>query len=356
METEQQDAKNKNDNLTLYDPIQAGLVQMEEKYKSGPGDLSNPEEYEACRLALADTRGVRGKTEKLRKELKADAVAYGKRVDGIAKAIIDKVKEIEAPYATAKKDYDTKVEIEKREKALAEERRVDGIYERIATINNLATANISAPAAEIAVLFPKLEASLLAVEEWAMEFADKAKDAIADAQQNLHRLHDMKVQQEQFEAEKAKAKAEEEKRAEEARVLREKEAETERLRLEKEREALERERAAIQAEKDRLATERAERERKEAEEKAERDRVAAVAAKAEQDRLAAEQAERDRIAKEQENNKEEQPAPSTDDMNQQYRNEAGRALMAITGTQKTAKALLDAIINGDVPHITFIGA
>lgn len=357
--------------LALYDPIAAGLSSLEEKYRDPPKDLSVPENYEFCRKALAEMRKIRTGTEKLRKELKADAIEYGRKVDASAKGIIDKVKEIEEPYATAKSEYDTKIEIEKREKALAEERRVDGISTRIATIAALATAHISSSSFDIESAIPDLNNDLLMVDEWAMEFADKARSTIADTMQKLEELHALKVTQEQLAAEQAKAEHERAEQAERDRLQREKEAAAERERLEAERQALEEERAAIQAEKDRIAKEQAEKDRVAKEEQAERDRIAAAEQKRLQDEIdALKQAQAKPEAEQPVQPEEDQqgqpaiePPPSTvqpptvdPSMAAQHRNETGRALMAITGNKITAKAILDAIIAGTIPHTQYTGA
>jgi len=370
------------DKMALYNPIEAGIAGLVEKYKEGPKDLAIPANYKECQAALSATRGIRGKTEKLRKELKADALAYGRLVDATAKRIVDQVQLIEEPYATAKKDYDTAVEVAKREKALAEERRVDGISQRIAQIGALVTAHVSSSAAAIEELLPGLALDLSSCGDWAMEFSDKAETVINDTMVNLEELRAMKVAAEQAAADRARAEKEAADREEAARVQREKEAAEERARLAKEREAIEIERAAMQAERDRLAAEQAERDRAAAEIQAEKDRVA----KAEQDRLSAEQAEKERLF-DQERAKmaaeiealklkevkvqpvvepiqvvvEEQPVTAQaapDSCPGEDYKAAGRAIMAITGpgSKAIAKELLDTIINGGIPNIIYTGA
>jgi len=364
------------DKVALYNPIEAGLAKLEEKYKDGPKDLTIPANYEECRLAIADMRGVRGKTEKLRKELKADALAYGRVVDSRAKGIIDKVLEVESPYATAKKDHDTAVEIAKREKALAEERRVDGIASRIAEIGNLVAAHVSSSSAIIEGLIPDLETSLTSCSIWAMEFREKAESTITETLAKLEELHSMKVQQEQFLIEKAKAEKEAAEKAEADRIQREREAEEERARIAKEREAMEKERAAMQAEREKLAAEQAERDRIAKAEQDEKDRVAR-AEQALKDQAAAEEkarmaAEIEALRKAQEqvappepvlekyseyakpepSNQQTMPAPDLSSHADNYK-AAGRAIKEITGNYEMSKAILNAIIAGEIPNVEY---
>jgi len=352
-----------NNKIALYDAISAGLSGMREKYK-GPKDLSIPANYEDCRLALAETRGVRGETEKARKKLKADALAYGRLVDSTAKRIIDKVLEIETPYSEAKKAYDTSVEIAKREKALAEERRVDGIAGRIAGIGALVAAHVSSSSEIIEGLLLGLENDLFSCGIWAMEFSEKAESTIKDTYGKILELHTMKVQHEQAAADKLKADKEEAEKAEADRLQREKEAEAERERLAKERKDLEDERAAMQAEREKLDKEQAEKDRVAKEEQDEKDRAA--------------EKERARLAKEIEELKKSQepvpqevivqdipttPGPTTpgttvgtlvepDNDHEKYK-AAGRAIMAIVGSKPVAKAILDAIIFGKIPNVAY---
>lgn len=348
------------DRVALYNPIEAGLADMEDKYKDGPKDLSIPAHYEECRLALSETRGTRSKTEKLRKELKADALAYGRLVDSTAKRIIDKVLEIEEPYAVAKKEFDTRIEIEKREKALAEERRVDGISNRIAEIGSLVAAHVSSTSEVIKALLPKLVSDLETCGEWAMEFSAKAESTIRDTLEKLAELLTMKMQQEQYAADKAKAEKEAAEKAEADRLQREKEVAEERERLAKERAALDAERAAIKAEQDKLAAEQAEKDRVAKAEQAEKDKAteverAKMAAEIEALKKAHEPPPRPEETVQCNQQTTTPPATTSNGATDDYK-AAGQAIKAITGNLATAKAILDKIINGEIPHIQFTGA
>lgn len=362
---ENEETNDKDKRLAKFDPVKAGLSALTEKYSSGPpADLSVPENYEICRLACSEMRKKRTSAEKIRKELKADALEYGRKVDGIAKQIIDHIAALEKPFNTAKKEFDAKIEIEKREKALAEERRVDGIASRIAEIGALPSAHISSNSWEIAAVTISLDALLSDADGWAMEFADKAKATVIEAQQKLKDLHAMKVQQEQIAAEKAKAEKEAAEKAEADRIQREKEAAAERERLAIERAKL----AAEQAELERVRKEQqAELDRQRAEQQAEIDRQQAELKR----QLAEQQAEiyrqraitiieKDKVQEEQRQIEEAPPQPAPPQpasagQAQNYR-EAGKAIKEITNDFQMAKAILDSIINGDIPHITYTGA
>lgn len=356
----EEEANDKDKRLAKFDPVKAGLSALTDKYSAGPpADLSVPENYEACRLAVSEMRKKRTTAEKIRKELKADALEYGRKVDGIAKQIIDHIAALEEPFATAKKDFDTRVEIEKREKALAEERRVDGIASRIAEIGALVTAHVSSSSEVIALIMPQLGGELEYCDNWAMEFADKARSTLTETIAKLHELHSMKVQQEQIAAERAKAEKEAAEKAEVDRIQREKEAAAERERLANERAKL----AAEQAELERVRKEQqAELDRQRAIIKEEQDRILSEqlerAAQAERELQAAKQAEQEENArkeKEAQTRMEEAQPATLDQARENYR-EAGKAIKEITNDFQMAKAILDSIINGAIPHITYTGA
>lgn len=334
----------KNTQIVEYSVTEAMLAELKQKYADVPADLSDKQSYEYVRKATAHLRGLRGDVEKRRKELKADALEFGRRVDSTAKEITAKIEAIEEPLATAKKEYDTAVEVAKREAALAEERRIDHINDRIAAIRNLPAANISAPSQEVFDAIAALEKEQFDLS-WAMEFSDKASAAIADSIIKLNDLATMRQQQEQaaqVAAEEAKRKAAEE---ELARLQREKELAIEREALKIEQEKLQAEReahqAAIKAEQERLEEERravaAEKEKIEAEERAKKE---------EQQRAEAEAAHAA---------KQKQVQAQAGEITDDYR-AAANAMLDIIGNKAITKKLLDAIIDGNIPYVSYQGA
>jgi len=72
----------------------------------GLDPAAGPEAYEKTRLAVAKLRGARGKVEGRRKELKADHLAAGRRIDSVAKHLTEMIEAIEEPLAAKKKAVD----------------------------------------------------------------------------------------------------------------------------------------------------------------------------------------------------------------------------------------------------------
>ena len=368
--------------VITYCVTKAEIAKLADKYKDVPSDLSVKENYEFCRVGSGEIRGLRSEVEKRRKELKADALAWGKKVDGTAKEITALLIDIEEPMATAKKEYDTAIEVAKREAALAEEKRVDGIAARIAMIQALPAAHISSTSEVIGGVIDELAIGHAQdCQEWAMEFSDKANLAIMESSASLKELYTMKLDQEQAAAKAAEAEKARLEQVEADRIRREKELEEDRIKIAAERKAMEEERtklAAEQAERDAII--KAEQEAA-AKVQAEKDAYAeAERAKmsAEIEALKKSQAEKDEAARVAAINQfngqdtvqvpEETKAPSPvpeqvskhlPKPGSEYGTEAKAALNAmlaiLLNNKVVTKELFEAIVKGEIPNIIFTG-
>ena len=82
--------------VVKYDITDAKIAEMESIYMSlAITDLEDKEQFDAVHSARMTVKGKRVEVEKRRKELKADALAYGKLVDTEAKRITGKLEPIE---------------------------------------------------------------------------------------------------------------------------------------------------------------------------------------------------------------------------------------------------------------------
>ena len=211
-----------------------------------------PKGYESVRVAIGECRDIRVKIEKRRKELKACALEYGRRVDGTAKSLTAMVESLEEPLKLKKAAIDDEKARAKREKEEAERRAVE---EQLRAEREAEEARIAA------------------------ERAAEAERLRAEREE----LEKQRAQQEQERAaENARLAAEREKMAAERREM---EAERERLAAAA---AAERRAAEMEAqERARKAAAELEAERREMQK--ERERLAAIEAK----RVAAEKTERE---------------------------------------------------------------
>lgn len=218
-----------------------------------------PEGYREVAKAIAVTRTLRVNVEKTRKELKASALEYGRRVDSEAKRITALLEEIETPLKDAKQAVDDekariKAEQEAKERAELEAKEAAERAER--------------------------EAKEKAIRD--------AEEARLEAERKSIEAERAKLETERT-AERERVEAEQRKIAEQQAV--------ERAKLDAERRAIE---AKQEAERERLAAEQRKLdEQREEANRIERERLAAI--KAEQDRKEAElnaRLEAERIAKE----------------------------------------------------------
>ena len=227
--------KEQEQRVVKYSVTLANIAELQEEYKDIPQDLSVKKNYSLVKKRQLHVKKLRTEVEARRKELKADALAWGKLVDGTANEIKGKLLEIENPLADARKAHDDKIEIEKREAALAEEKRVDKISSTIAEIIAYPAIAISMKSDDIEGVITELRLDLESVDTWAMEFSEKAKLAINESIEKITALHEMKMQQEKAAEIAAAAEAKRIKEEEEARVAREAQFEKDRLALEAER-------------------------------------------------------------------------------------------------------------------------
>ena len=92
------------DSMITY-PVSKGEIETLRAKYSGLS-ASTPKGYEQVRLAIGDCRDLRVKIEKRRKELKADSLEFGRKVDTVAKHLTSEIESIEEPLALLKSEVD----------------------------------------------------------------------------------------------------------------------------------------------------------------------------------------------------------------------------------------------------------
>lgn len=240
--------------LTGLPVTEQARTELANRFKGLP-DASTAEGYEAHRLAIGELTKTRTAVEKRRKELKAEHLEAGRRIDAFAKHVTEIIESIERPIRQAKEIVDSAKERERVAKEEAEKARIEEERRR-----------------------------KQAEEEARLK-------AIRDAENER-----LRIEREKIEAERAKLLAEQKKADEVRRIEREK-ADAERAEIERQRAAVAEEQRKIAEAKDaeRRRAEREEFERK-AKEKAEKD----AAERIEKERIEAEKraAEKARADKE----------------------------------------------------------
>jgi len=250
------------------------------KTEFAPITWDTPKNYEAGKKAIQKLRDLRVGVSETHKELKADSLAYGRKVDAVKKHFTELLEAIEEPLIAAKQAVDTEKARLKAAKEAAEKAEIEAAIRaereaeeaRLKAIRDAEQAEIDRQKAEL-----EAERVRMAAERAEAEAREKAERAAREAEERKAR-----ETREAIECVEAEQKAERERLAAERRKL-EDEQKAERDRAAAERQKVEDERRAVAAEKERL-------DRLEFERQAAITAEANARAKAEQDRVAAEDA------------------------------------------------------------------
>lgn len=200
--------------------------------------------YEDVRKAIATTRKHRVDIEKKRKELKSDALEYGRKVDAEASRLTEALREIEQPLQTEKDRIDKEAERIRQEKAEKQRQEIEEALRRAREMEEARLKDIrDAEEARLAEERKALEAEKAAIDAERARIAAEQK-AKADAEEEA-----LRMQRAAIEAEKAAIAAEQ-------KIIADQQAEIQRQKQETERIEFHR-LAKIQAEKE--AAEKAER-------------------------------------------------------------------------------------------------
>lgn len=255
--------------LNEFDRVSAGLAELEARY---PKDAIYPvETTKGMKDAIehrAAYRDPRVMVEKARKMAKAPLLALGKNIDARAAWITSKLEDGEKPVDQQIKAEEARKEAEKQARAAAEAARVMKIQEALAEIGQDVLIACGKSSAEIRAMSERLHATLPDPDVF-QEFLPQAKEAWSAGIDKLETALKAKLYDEAEAARIAQEQAaEEERRRQEAARVEAARVENERIAAEQraaaeamaaERRAFEAEKAAMQAEKDRLAKQETER-------------------------------------------------------------------------------------------------
>jgi hypothetical protein len=332
-----------NNGVAAYDEFRAKITEVKEACNFIP-DVTSDEGYEKSKRIALDVGKILTALEKKRKDLKAESLEYGRKVDAEAKSIAEELASFQLPHKEAYKELDNlRKEREANRKANHEQ--------RIESMKGLRVELEYSTSDEIKAALESLKSNDCSDFDEYVELAKRARD---DAIESLTKHLSAKLKHEQEQAELARLRAEDEARKQkehEERIANEAREQAERAAAEKIEAERRAKAAAEQAAKD--AAESAERAAKEAAERAEREKQEAVeraereaqerADKAEADRLAAIEAER--LAEEKRQANKRHAA--------KINNAAVKGICeAADITQDQAKAIVVAIAKGAVPHTT----
>jgi len=186
-----------------YNPVEAGLQELRRKYANVAVDVATPKALDEAKRVRAEIREPRYECEKIRKALKAPALAHAKLIDTEAARITAALLEIETPWDDAIKAEEARKAAEKAEAEAKERARVLAIHERISAIRSyVPLAAQCRTAARVDELLNKLVSTPQGNFE---EFAEEAATVLAGSIQAITAIYDERTAEE---AERARAKAE----------------------------------------------------------------------------------------------------------------------------------------------------
>lgn len=248
---------------------------------------TTPEGYDEHRVALGKLVRIRTSIEKRRVELKAESLAYGRKIDAFAKHWTGFIESIETPIRQAKAIIDAAAEKARKEAAEAEAARLAEIERQ----------RIAAEQAKLRLEREAEEARLKAVRD--AEAMQLAKEREALMVERERQAEEVRIAKEQQRAERERVAAErkvieDRQREEQARINGARQAQE--LAMRQEREKIDAERAAIERERQRQERDEFQRQAKAKAEQEARDRIERERQEAEA--KAREQAERERLEQE----------------------------------------------------------
>ena len=162
--------------LVEYSRTEAALAALREKYSGAQFDLTTTAGDKAARAARLDLKTLRTSLEAKRKELKAPAVEFGRKIDDEAKRITSEIVALEDPIdaqikADEKRRDDERIE---RERIIAE--RAAGFRAKIDAIRACVAKSQGLPSERISNGIAQVESIVTDEATWA-EFAEEAAQA-----------------------------------------------------------------------------------------------------------------------------------------------------------------------------------
>lgn len=252
-----------------YSKADAALADLAQRFKGVVFDVTTTSGMQAARVARAELRGYRVGLEKTRVEIKAPALERCRLIDAEARRITAALTELEDPIDAQIKSEEKRKEREAMERVMAEQRRVDAIKARIATLQKWPSACVGKTGAQIAAVLADLRAQVIGDDfaEFKGEAEEVLRNVIAQVDTMCAGAEAQEAESERIKAERAelaRLRAESEARDRAAREALEAEQRAARAQIEEEQRVA---REAQRAEDARLAAERAriDAERREAE-------------------------------------------------------------------------------------------
>jgi len=128
--------------LVKFNITEAAIASLTERF-ANPVVPTDKAEYDILKARIKEVRDVRVAVDKERKAQTAAALEHQREVNKIGHGIINRLKDIEEPMKLCKAEVDEAAERKVREAEEAEEKRLQGINERLAKIVEYGTVSIN---------------------------------------------------------------------------------------------------------------------------------------------------------------------------------------------------------------------
>jgi hypothetical protein len=189
-----------------YDVTEAAIAEMKKQFMPLViNNIDDKESFDAVHNARMVVKNHRVSIEKKRKELKADALEYGRKVDSEAKRITALLEPIETHLQTEEDKVINEKKRIQEEKEAAELLRVTEIRKMIACIGNHGTPEYNETSEALEQRIKLVTA--MEIDDKYMEFMEEAKQKKASV---LLRLYEALAERKEYEQEQAQQKAEKE--------------------------------------------------------------------------------------------------------------------------------------------------
>lgn len=184
--------------VVRFSRTEHALADLRSKYANVTFDLTTTKGDAAARAARKELVTLRTGLEAKRKQLKAPATEFARRIDSEAARITTEIQSLELPIDAAIKQDEARREHERQMRIKAEEDRCNAHRARIFEINAVATRAVGLPSAEIQA---KLDlVTRIAIDDSFEEFKAAAINAKAEVILRLTELLSAAKQQEERDA------------------------------------------------------------------------------------------------------------------------------------------------------------
>jgi len=234
-----------NKMLVEYNLTDDAIKKLSKQFANA--NINDDDGYKHVKAAISTIVSYRSGIEKRRKELKADSLDWGRKIDAEAKRITALLVEIETPLKALKDEAEAEAKRKKEEAAKIERERIEIIRNKISGFNARNMILVGKDSEQLADIISDINSVVISEDEY-QEFASQAEGVLAASKGILKKEYDDRVE---FEAQQVKAaqeaaelKAQQDKIAAEKKKLKEEQASMDAKRAELDRQKAEIEKEA----------------------------------------------------------------------------------------------------------------